>query len=234
MTPPPFPLARGARLTASAIGDAREPVLQADDLLADPGALVAVAAASRFEPAYGPAGGYPGLRSALPEAYIRAVVNALVGPIAEAFALGRVRPVGAQGAFSLVTQRPDALLPPQRAPHVDAVHPMQFAILHYLCDAAHGGTAFYRHRATGFEVLSDARLPAYTAARAGEGTSAGYIDGDDGWFVQTARVDAAVNRLVVYRSALLHSGLVPAPERLRADPRTGRLTANVFVTLAPD
>lgn len=226
-----FAFAPGARLVATSIGQEREPLLQADGVLTHPGALIDAAATCRFDPAYGPAGGYPGLRSALPEAYIRAVVNALVEPLANAFALGPVKPVSAQGAFSLVTLPPGALLPPQRAPHVDSVHPMQFAILHYLCDGAHGGTAFFRHRATGFEVLSAARLPAYTARRAGEGTPDGYADGDDPWFVETARVDARMNRLVVYRSAVLHSGIVSAPDRLSPDPRDGRLTANVFVTL---
>jgi hypothetical protein len=42
-----------------------------------------------------------------------------------------------------------------------------------------------------------------------------------------------MNRLVVYRSCVLHSGHVPSPQVLTADPRAGRLTANVFLTVAP-
>ncbi|WP_257015628.1 DUF6445 family protein [Sphingomonas melonis] len=228
-----FDLARGARLNASLIGAEQEPLLAADGFLADPAGLVDLAAASAFRPAFGPEGGYPGLRAALPNAYIQAVVNVLVGPLSQAFGLGPVRPASAQGAFSLVTLSPDALAPPQRVPHVDSVEPLQFAILHYLCDGAAGGTAFYRHRATGFEVLDDRRLPAYTARRATEGTPDGYVDDGAPWFEQTARVPAAMNRIIVYRSCVLHSGIVASPALLSADPRTGRLTANVFLTLTP-
>jgi len=229
----PFAPARGTRLTAASIGRERQPLLEADGFLADPIGLVALAAAADFRPAFGPGGGYPGLRAPLPNAYIEAVVDTLVGPLAEAFALGAVRPARAQGAFSLVTLPPDALVPAQRVPHVDSVDPMQFAILHYLCDGAAGGTAFYRHRATGFERLSDDRLPAYTATRAAEGAPDGYVDDGAPWFEPVARVTATMNRLVVYRSCVLHSGTVPSPDRLSADPRRGRLTANVFLTLAP-
>jgi hypothetical protein len=227
-----FRLARGARLTASLIGDEQEPLLEAEGVVDDPGLLVDIAAASDFAPAFGPAGGYPGLRAALPDRYIEVIVNALVGPLAEAFALGAVRPVSAQGAFSIVTLPPAALVPPQRAPHVDSVNPMQFAILHYLCDGGFGGTAFYRHVETGFEHLSESRLASYNARRAVEGTPDGYIDDGAPWFRQTGRVSAAMNGLVVYRSCVLHSGIVSSPASLSPDPRTGRLTANIFVTLA--
>jgi hypothetical protein len=228
-----FPLARGSRLTAALIGDEREPVLQTEAMLAEPGKLIELAVHSDFAPAYGPRGGYPGLRAVLPDEYVATVVNALAGPLAEAFALGSIRPIRAQGVFSVVTLPTDALVAPQRAPHVDSVDTMQFAILHYLCDGAFGGTSFYRHRATGFESLTQERLPAYTARRAGEDPAAGYVDDGAPWFERTGQVSASMNRLVAYRSCVLHSGHIPAPELLTSDPRRGRLTANVFVTFAP-
>ena len=105
----PFQLAPGARLNATLLGQEQEPLLQSDGILADPDELVRGASASDLLPAYSPAGGFPGLRSALPSDYIQKVVNVLTGPIAEAFSLGAVRPIRAQGAFSLVTLPPDAL-----------------------------------------------------------------------------------------------------------------------------
>ena len=228
-----FLLNREARLRAALIGDEREPLIEAEAPFADPGRLIDMAAASEFRSAYTPEGGYPGLRAALPDAYVDTVVDTFAGPIAEAFSLGRVRPVRAEGAFSLVTLPVGALAAPQRAPHVDSVDPLQFAVLHYLCDGALGGTSFYRHRATGFETLSEGRLPAYTASRSGEGACPGYVNDGAPWFESIARVAAGPNRLVAYRSCVLHSGYSPAPERLTADPRTGRLTANVFITFAP-
>ena len=227
-----FPLSRGARLTAELIGLEREPLLMAEAAFAEPDRLVELAATSRFEPAFGPAGGYPGLRAALPDEYVSTVVEALAGPLSEAFRLGPIRPTRAQGAFSIVTLAEDALVTPQRAPHIDSAHPMQFAILHYLCSSEFGGTSFYRHRATSFETLNDRRLPSYKASRMEEGIATGYVGDGEPWFERIGQVVAEHNRLVAYRSCLLHSGHIPSPGMLTADPRSGRLTANVFVTFA--
>ena len=228
-----FPLSRRLRLRLDHVGVTREPVLLIDGLLERPEMLVDCAADATFTPAYGPAGGYPGLRAPAPLDYVEAVVRALTGPIGEAFALGAVRPARAECNFSLVTLPPDALAASQRAPHVDTVDPTQFAILHYLCAPRLGGTAFFRHRATGYEVLTDARLAAYDKARAAEPDGAGYVADGGRWFEQIGAVDAAFDRLVVYRSSLLHSGAIPLPEALTDDPRTGRLTANIFLTVRP-
>ena len=228
-----FALAR-SRLTARAVGGEGEVLLESDAAFQQPRGLVDLAASSPFLPAYGATGGYPGLRASLPRDYIRTIVEVLAGPISEAFSLGRIRPVKAEGAFSIVTLPDDALSAVQRAPHVDSTNPYQFAILHYLCGEAFGGTTFFRHRATGFETLSEHRLPRYKASRASEGVASGYVDTGAPWFEQTGRVSAGFNRLVAYRSCVLHSGYVPASCVLSPDPRMGRLTANVFVTFAAD
>src|SRR3954469_681320 len=73
------------------IGEEREPLLQIDGLLQDPQSLVEYAAAEgRFEPAYGPGGGYPGIRSAAPLDYVEAVVRAVDPWVRDGFGLGRV------------------------------------------------------------------------------------------------------------------------------------------------
>lgn len=227
----PFPLAAQLSLTGRRIGQEREPLLIVDDLLDRPGDLVEAAAGSAFQPAHGPAGGYPGVRAEAPLDYVEAVARLLCGLLGEVFGLGAVKPVRADCNFSLVTLPPAALVPTQRVPHVDTVWPLQFAVLHYLCGPQHGGTAFFRHRATGFETLSEARLPPYHQARAGEAPGAGYVADGAPWFERTDMVEAAFNRLVVYRSCLLHSGTIPDPAALSADPRRGRLTANIFLTV---
>jgi hypothetical protein len=225
-----FPLTASLRVEVTAVGRELEPVLVIDDVAADAGRLVDAATASRFDPAYGPGGGYPGLRAPAPLDYVETVVRWLAGPIGDAFGLGRIRPRRAECNFSLVTLPPDALVPAQRAPHIDTTDGAQFAILHYLCDARFGGTAFFRHRATGFEAITPERLAAYDAVRADEDTGGGYVAADDRWFEQTGAVNASFNRLVVYRSRLLHSGVIASPALLSADPRRGRLTANIFAT----
>lgn len=120
-------------------------------------------------------------------------------------------------------------------PHVDTTNVLQFAILHYLCDERFGGTGFYRHRATGYEVITPDRAGHFAAAREREMAlvgDGGYIAEDTPLYEQVGAVAAAFDRLIVYRSCLLHSGLVGDPSLLSADPRAGRLTANIFLTYA--
>ena len=42
-------------------------------------------------------------------------------------------------------------------------------------------------------------------------------------------VEGVADRLVIYRGSLLHSGIIAPGTPLSADPRHGRLTANLFV-----
>jgi len=233
MAASPLSLNPDARPAVQSIGSEREPLLQIDDLLRFPEALVDFAASEvAFEPVYGPAGGYPGVRAEAPLDYVEAVVRGVDPLLRQAFGLGRAKLANAECNFSLVTLAPDLLVPAQRIPHVDTTYPLQFAFLHYLCGLDKGGTGFYRHRATGYETLTPERAAEYGAARAAEAgqETPGYITGDTPHFEQTGAVQAAFNRLVIYRSRVLHSGQVPRGALLSEDPRKGRLTANIFVT----
>jgi hypothetical protein len=215
------------------IGQEREPVLTVARALNDPDALVEYAAREvAFEPVWGPSGGYPGIRAPAPLDYVGALVRALSPMIERAFGLAGVKLAKAECSFSIVTLPPGELAPLQRIPHVDTTDPLQFAILHYLCDERFGGTAFYRHRATGFETLTPERRAAYETARTAElgaDTGRGYIVGDTAHYAQTAAFAAAFDRVLVYRSRTFHSGLIAPDAPLSADPRKGRLTANIFV-----
>lgn len=42
-------------------------------------------------------------------------------------------------------------------------------------------------------------------------------------------VEGKIDRVVIYRGSLLHSGIIPPGAELSSDPRYGRLTANLFV-----
>ena len=238
MNPPAiaYDFSLNARLSVSLerIGEEREPVLIVEQLLRAPEQLIDYAAREvEFAPVYGPDGGYPGIRAPAPLNYVEALVRALNPIVEKAFDLEDVKLAKADCSFSLVTLPPGRLAPLQRIPHVDTVDPLQFAMLHYLCPPGFGGTAFYRHRATGFETLTPERRPVYEAARARElammGQGANYIGGDTDHYARTATFEAGFNRLIVYRSRLLHSGQIENPAALDPDPRRGRLTANIFV-----
>ncbi|MCW3835710.1 DUF6445 family protein [Sphingomonas canadensis] len=230
-----FSLNSRPRVASARVGEEGEPILRIGGLMRNPMALVDHAAGEGvFAPAYGPAGGYPGVRAAAPLDYVAAVVRALDPLLCQAFGLGAARPAHAECNYSMVTLPAERLVADQRAPHVDTDTPMQLALLHYLCGPEHGGTGFFRHRATGFERVTPDRLVRYRAARAQDAPPGpGYAAGDSGAFVQTAAVPAAFDRMLVYRSHLLHSGLIAPAAPLSADPRRGRLTANIFLTYAP-
>ena len=135
--------------------------------------------------------------------------------------------------FSLVTTPPEKLTPPQRLPHFDTIDTGRIAVLHYLCRPEHGGTAFYRHRRTGFETVTADRFERYQRVlheEAGEHglPPARYFHGATTQFDAVAEYDAVFNRALIYRGATLHSGSIPAGFGFSGNPRLGRLTVNTF------
>jgi hypothetical protein len=136
--------------------------------------------------------------------------------------------------YSLVTTPPAQLTLLQCLPHVDSLAPDGFATIHYLFKGDLGGTAFYRHRATGYEYLDNVRGPVYS--RVLEAECAGpdrplseYINGDTALFEQIARADGVFNRMLVYHRNSLHSGAIDRAFVPDPDPRTGRLSINSFI-----
>lgn len=229
-----FALSPTVAASRELLGREGEPLLILDGVMRRPQALVDYAAREvSFTPAWGPTDGFPGLRAPAPLNYVEKIVRALSPMVEKAFGLHGVKLARAECNFSIVTLRPDELAPRQRIPHVDTVDPLQFAFLHYLCDERFGGTAFYRHRATGFEALTPERLAAYEEARdrelAERPPAEAYIAADTTEYEQIGAVAARFDRLIVYRSRLLHSGRIAPGIPLPEDPRQGRLSANVFV-----
>ena len=81
---------------------------------------------------------------------------------------------------------------------------------------------------------SDAREDAYDAALEQDAQEFGmppqtYHYGDSKRYELIGEVEAQPDRLVLYRGKLLHSGVIPNPHDLTDDPRTGRLTINMFL-----
>ena len=136
--------------------------------------------------------------------------------------------------YSLVTRAEVDLAPLQRIPHYDHAQGQLIAVMHYLDGPESGGTAFYRHRRTGFETISEAREAAYDMALAEDEREFGmppprYHYGDSPRYEMIEEVEAQPDRLVLYRGRGLHSGVIPQPDALSDDPREGRLTINMFL-----
>jgi hypothetical protein len=212
-------------------GTSQSPVAVIDGFSGDASAVVEIAAA--LAPFPSSAGTYyPGLRRILTEAdrdawaYVERTLEAAAPFLGGAFDFDRFDLL--EASFSMVTTPPETLAPAQRAPHFDSADPGYVAILHYLSDTP--GTAFYRQRSTGIETITDAnRVVFIDAARRESPALTGYTNGSNGHFEQIGMVEGVADRLVLYQGRLLHSGRIPEDITFSADPRRGRLTANLFI-----
>jgi hypothetical protein len=218
-------------ISTVAIGREATPLVRFDDFAPDPEALRAAAIAARFEPGRYH---YPGIRAELPEAYLATQLPILAGALAAQFG----NPVEIEvidASFSIVTTPPAALTVPQRLPHVDAFGHDRFALIHYLSDTR-DGTAFFRHRSTGFETVDEGRGLIYRDQLEAELRYAGpphgaYTAGDTPLFERHTLAEAAYNRAYLYPSILLHSGAIAPGAVLSADPARGRLTVTAFLSV---
>lgn len=215
-------------LTVETIGAEQQPLCVLDDFAPQPDALRAAAAEAAFEPGRHH---YPGVRAPIPGAYLESQLPIIAAAARLVFgASGEVRLIDA--SFSIVTTPPEALSVAQRLPHCDAFTPDRIALVHYLSPEGGDGTAFYRHRATGFERVTEARRAAYFAALDAEhAPPAGYIAGDTAAFEIVHRAEARYNRALLYRSWNLHSGAIAPGAALSADPLAGRLTVTAFLSI---
>lgn len=174
---------------------------------------------------------YPGVRQHIAPGdaawhYVERMMEAAAPFIGGAFDLDGFDVL--EASFSMVTAQPATLDLAQRAPHFDSTDPDYLALLHYLSDTP--GTAFYRQRETGIETVDTGNVDTFiaTAKRVNAGL-AGYTNGANDQYEQIGQVEGLRDRLAIYRGAMLHSGIIPADASFSADPRVGRLTANIFI-----
>ncbi|MDJ0642873.1 MAG: DUF6445 family protein [Erythrobacter sp.] len=218
-----------ARVSVQQIGREGEPIVIVDDFTGQPERLQAMGEAAQYYPA---GVDYPGIRAPADPTYLDLRRDLMMQIIGRVF--GLTRSIQCEvAAFSVVTLAPEALSPRQRIPHHDHSDAGRVAIMHYLGGSESGGTAFYRHRRTGFETITPEREAAYEAALVQDEREFGPPpDGyptDSERFEQIGAVEAKVDRLALYRGRLLHSGIIPDPTALSDDPRRGRLTVNMFL-----
>jgi len=212
------------------IGEEQQPIIVIDDFVADSAALRATA--ERLD--YTPMGRhFPGIRARVAAADVERFVAPVQELIAETFGFSGPCTL-IEAMYSLVTTPPARLTPIQRLPHFDGFQRERIAVLHYLSGAACGGTAFYRHRSTGFESITQARHARYDAALNADVAQHGlpepaYVAGDTPIYAQIARYTAAPNRALIYRGHALHCADLPNDLDFSPDPKRGRLTVNTFL-----
>lgn len=212
------------------IGRERAPLLVIDDFVADPDELVEIAATKAYSDV---ASYYPGVRAKAPLTYQHFILGKFGGLFREFFEIPTtLRFTACQ--FSLVTRGHAELNDLQRIPHIDSLSYRELAFVHYLFRADLGGTGFYRHRATGFEIVDEARKLEYFewVQKEKEGPNrpeAAYINGDTALYERIHAQEARFNRVLVYRRNSLHSGSIARDFVVDPNPRTGRLSVNGFL-----
>ncbi len=212
------------------VGSDDEPIVVIDNFHPEPARLRALAQQAQYR-TLSPY--YPGVQAPFDARHLIPVDATISAVFRDVFGLTAGASV-VQCTASLVTT-PDAdLAPIQRLPHVDTTDAGRIALLHYLSGSETGGTAFYRHRATGLDTLTPERFETYKAALESEGLpKPGYMRGSDERFEMIHHVAAKPNRAVLYRSRLLHSGMILEDATFSADPAKGRLTLNSFFQAKP-
>lgn len=213
------------------IGKEGAPLVVIDQFVKDAESLREYAAKLDFQKART---AYPGIRVVAPKSYQQFLMSYVSGVLPKYF---DIQPVGLKLSmchYSLVTTAPEQLSMIQRIPHVDSFGSNGLATVHYLFQENWGGTAFYRHRKTGYEIISEERKQPYFASLEAENASGNvpppaYIDGDTPLFEQIEHQEGIFNRLLLYRRNSLHSGCVSSGRSLTADPMSGRLSINSFI-----
>jgi hypothetical protein len=226
-------LHRDIRIQKLTIGREQAPLLVIDNFLADPDKLVRRATTRQFN---AHSHYFPGIRTEVPLGYQQLFERDLKPMLFEYFGLRGASFKFPMCHYSLITTPPAALGFLQRIPHIDSVEGNAIASVHYLFSRNLGGTAFFRHRQTGFEFVDRDREARYFRALDSEkegpnAPGAAYIRGDTPLFEQVGVQEGVFNRILIYRRNSLHSADLPADFVPDPNPSTGRLSINSFIDL---
>jgi hypothetical protein len=224
-----------AKVQFAQIGVDKSPVVIVDDFLVSTEAAISEARSLNFNQLGDDRNRYyPGVRSSIGGDYGMTVLRAISGFLYQQCNVPSsltLYPI--DGVYSLVSTPVEHLDLLQCIPHYDNNEAHSFAALHYLNEGDFGGTGFFRHIPTGYEQITQERVADYLRVGQEHFDIDGppkqqYFTKSEGQFELFEQVAYRPNRLVLYPSTLLHSGLI-RPEDINGDPLTGRLTANFFI-----
>ncbi len=223
------------RIRKLTIGVEKAPLLVIDNFVANADELIENAASTTFAER---SRFYPGIRAQAPLSYQQLVIAGLQDALLECLEMQSGSLRFSMCCYSLITTLAKELAAPQRIPHIDSLSKQGLASIHYLFKRNLGGTAFYRHRKTGFESIDESRNEMYLRSLQGENMEPdapgpGYINGDTDLFEQIAKQEGVFNRMLIYRRNSLHSGCIGGNFVPDPNPLTGRLSINSFIDVAP-
>jgi len=218
------------------IGDENNLIVIVDDFLLNSNRFVKMAE-GQGEFIDEPDNYYPGQRADIAQCYTQALADFFKDSIAPLFnAPVHAAPKVVESKFCLATKAPRELMSIQSIPHFDTSEDNQIAAVYYLCSPPFQGTSFYQHRSTGFEAITPNRSKVYFKSLKREATTIGlpkpdYIAGDTQAFKRLVKIELKENRIIFYKSNVLHAGDIDAKTDLHPNPAMGRLTVNSFIRI---
>ncbi len=232
-----FSLNPKPNITKLVIGEEKTPLLLIDDFANYPDDIIAFAGDGTSFKADSQ-NFYPGKRKLTPNQYSEQICHQYLVLFQNFFGFeSATKASSVTSALAVANTQIKKLRPMQMIPHIDTPQSNQFAVVHYLCSAEHGGTSFYRHIQTGYEVITQERLYPYGIQVKKEAIAnqlhktPSYMSGSNSMFEQIYSVKASMNRAIVYPSNLLHSGNIQPQLGLSLNPKLGRLTIGSFILL---
>ena len=231
-----YDINRNSKNTLLHVGSEKTPVIIIDDFLMDTSEAVNEAINSQFIAGKGHNNYYHGVRAPVGSGYGMTVLNAIAPIFYNVLKVPNdLTLTPKDGNYSLLTQHEERMELLQCIPHFDNNFMYSFAVLHYLNPGKFGGTGIYRHKPTGYENITEQRKENYLSQ------AQAFIDTNGNpekkYFTESTEhyellevIEYKENRLVIYPSTLLHSAYINNPlHDVNNDPKTGRLTANIFI-----
>lgn len=186
-----------------------------------------------FEPVGSDGTLFPGKRDVMPEPYYRVFTELLMLLQARnVFNLEKKELYLHRCKLSFVTQKPQELSILQRMPHIDSTDDNTFAGVHYITAKESNGTAIYRYIPENLIKITHEKqhllhdVIKQTKKHASEHW--GYLNRNTSLFEQVLTIKAKANRVVLYKSNLLHSANLDNNQVYTPNVCTGRLSISCF------
>lgn len=218
------------------VGNEKTPVFIIDDFMVDTQDIINEAASLSYVGGQENNNYYPGIRAPVSNSYGMAVLEAIAPVFYNAFKVpNKLTLYPKIASYSLLTQQEKDMNLFQCIPHFDSTLTYTFAALHYINSGDFGGTAFYKHRPTQYENITEERKKTYAESAQNFIDKNGlpekkYLTQSTDHYELLSVINYKPNRLVIYPSTLLHSTFIENPQHdVNDDVRSGRLTSNFFI-----
>jgi hypothetical protein len=209
-----------AQVLVRRVGRREIPITRINNVFSHPEDMVALGSALSYT--RDSSNFYPGMRAPMPAGF-SAALRAWLGRLLQ-------REFNSDTSYFSVVTTPSAdLLPIQRIPHYDSTDPSLLAAVIYLCNPPSCGTAFYRHRRTGYEEITADNRKNYQIALDTDMRLHGhpkkqYANGDSALFETIFTNELQFNSAVLYPGRILHAARVHQQFEMPQTPSEWRLT----------